>query len=32
MINSGEAFENGVSIDDYANTHEELRQAILMNK
>jgi len=32
LLQGWEAFENGVSIDDYANTHEELRQAILMNK
>lgn len=30
-LQSWEAFEKGVSLDDHAATHEELRQAILLN-
>ena len=31
LLQGWEAFEHGVTIDEYAKTHEELRQAILMN-
>jgi ribulose-bisphosphate carboxylase large chain len=31
LLQSWEAFEKGVSIEEYALTHEELHQAILMN-
>jgi ribulose-bisphosphate carboxylase large chain len=31
LLQGWEAFEKGVSLEDYAATHEELRQAILMN-
>jgi ribulose-bisphosphate carboxylase large chain len=32
LLQGWEAFENKVTIEEYARTHEELRQAILMNK